>query len=537
MKVERIEQLLRAQPPDEPPYRGELLLGPRMVRATSAQVRERRRFAGALNAATFIIVLVGLIVGGLVLGPLAAPKVPPSHSTTTSETPLPSAPLGVIPWIEATPTPSPTPEPKPDPRTLRACTAGDLVLAARGWEGAGGSLAGSASVVNLTSTTCTVGGKPGIRLIDGTGAVIARGGDAKSAPGDELVVLPSGGVASVITVWGNWCGGPPRRPLSVRLSLPGSAGELSATIREGQLGSSADVPRCDSRGDGSTFGVPVALAAPEPSAGGYQPQGCGANELSAYLGEWGAAAGTFYANLVVLNAGGFDCLLESSPTFELADAAGRRLVVARSEPPASASNVLLPSGWAATVRIGNSDWCSPAPVTPLRANLVIGSARLAVEARSPIPVPACMSAPQTPARTLFLDGTLTIPGSPIAPEPDPVDTLPVSVTLSAIPKIAPGGTLDYTVTLTNISPYDQPLNVAAFCPAYTERLLLPRARKAIETLLALNCEPVGLLMANVPVTFRMRLPIPSDSPMGTATLIWQLGSRGPAAKATFTIGS
>jgi hypothetical protein len=538
MRLERIEELLRLQPPDEPRYPGQLLSGPRMVRASQAEIRGRRPFAAALNAATVIMVLLGVVVLVLVLGPLAAaPKVTPSTSTTASESPQASPALGVIPWLDATPMPSPPPEPTPDARTLPACTSDDVVLAASGWDGATGSLAGGASVVNLSSSSCTVGGKPGIELLDGRGTVIARGPTAKSAPGGQLVVLQPGGVASVGTVWMNWCGTPPMTPLSVRLFLPGSAGELVATIRGAVPATPNEVPRCDSRGTGSTIGVSPAFATPEPSEGGDQAQDCAADKLAAYLGDWVPAAGTSYANLVVLNVDGVECRLGTSPTLELRDAAGRHLVVARSEPPAaSASTVLLPPGWAAIVPIGFSNWCSPPPATPLRADLLVGSARLAIEARSPIPVPPCMSAPQTPPPSLFYDGMFAIPGSP-APEPDPVDSVPVSVTLSALPASSPGGTLQYTVTLTNVSPYNKPLNLAALCPAYTVRLFLPNNPNAIETHFALNCEPVGVLGANLPVTFAMRLPIPTEAPTGTATLVWQLDTRGAAAKATFTIGS
>jgi hypothetical protein len=490
----------------------------------------------ALNSGAVIAVLAGLVVVALAIGPLAAgPTARPAPSTSASETPLASPPLGVIPWTDATPTPSPTPEQTPDPGTLQACTGDDLVLTADGWGGATGSLVGGVSVVNLASRPCTVAGKPGLELLDGRGTVIAHG---SGATGTELVVLRPGGVAGVISVWGNWCGSPPRRPLSVRLSLPRVAGQLAATIREAGPGSVNDVPRCDSPGAGSTLGVPLAFAAPEPSAGAYQPQDCIASELAAYLGDWGAAGGTSYANLVVVNVDSLDCLLGSTPTLELRDATGRRLVAARSEPlPASESTILVPPGWAAIVRLGYANWCSALPATPLRADLVIGSARAAVEARSPIPLPACMSAPQTPPPTLFYDGRLTVPGSAIAPEPDPGETLPLSVTLSALPTTTPGGTLDYTVTLTNVSPYDKPLNLRALCPAYTERLFLPSEREAIDTYLTLNCDPVGVLAPHVPVTFMMRLHIPADSLSGTATLVWQLGAGGPAAKAAFKIGS
>src|SRR6266498_1585037 len=116
MKVERIEELLESQPPDEPPYRGELFLGPRLVRVTWFEPRGRRPVATALNSGAVIAVLIGLVVVALAIGPSAArPTIRPSPSTTASVTPHASPPLGVIPWIAATPTPSPTPEPTPDP--------------------------------------------------------------------------------------------------------------------------------------------------------------------------------------------------------------------------------------------------------------------------------------------------------------------------------------------------------------------------------------------------------------------------------------
>jgi hypothetical protein len=532
MRLERIESLLRSQPPDEPPYRGELLLGPRIVPATRGPVRGQRPIAGALAGAVVVAVLVGLIVA--VVGPFAAvPSNGPSPSTAVTGSPEASPPIGVISWIDATPPPPPTPEPTDDPRSLLACAAGDLVFEAQGWGGATGSQAGGASLFNISSNPCTVAGKPGIELLDSHGDVIATGRGPDASPGSPLVVLPTGASAGVITVWSNWCGNPPSRPLRIRLSLPGAGGELTAAVREDELTGPGSVPRCDSPGSGSTFGVPLDFEAPEPSSGGYQPEACGVDALAAYLGVWGAAAGTSYANLIVLNHGHVDCLFATSATIELRDANGHPVSVAASEPTAPV--VLLPPGWAAIATIGYSDWCTPPPALPLRADVVIGSARLAVVPRGPIPVPFCMSAPETPPPGMFFEKPFVVPGSPAPPEPDPVDTLPIDVTISPLPPTPPGGTLEYTVTLTNVSAYEKTLNLAAFCPTYMERLFLPGAGAAIETHLALNCGPAGVLQPNGSVTFAMRLPIPADATPGTASLTWQLGARGPAAKVTFEI--
>ncbi len=533
MRLDRIESLLRAGPPDEPPYRGELLLGPRVVPARRGPVRGRRPVAGAFAGAVVVAVLFGLAVA--VVGPFAAaPSNGPSASTAPTGTVEASRPLAAIPWIDATPPPPPTPGPTDDPRSLPACAAGDLVLEAQGWGGATGSQAGGASLFNISSNPCTVAGKPRIELLDSHGDVIATGRGPDASPGSALVVLQTGASAGVITVWSNWCGNPPPRPLRIRLSLPGAGSELTAAVREDDVSGPGSVPRCDSPGSASTFGVPLEFEAPEPSSGGYQPEACGVDALAAYLGDWGAAAGTSYSNLVVLNHGHVDCLFKTSATIELRDANGHPVSEAAAEP--TAPIVLLPPGWAASATIGYSDWCTPPPALPLRADLVIGADRVAVVARTPIPVPACMSAPATPPPGMFFEKPFVVPGSPAQPEPDPVDTLPIDVTISPLPRTPTGGTLEYTVTLTNVSAYEKPLNLAAYCPTYTERLFLPGAGAAIDTQLALNCGPAGVLEPNASATFAMRLPIPADATSGTASLTWQLGTRGPAAKASFEIG-
>jgi hypothetical protein len=537
VKPERIEELLRSQPPDEPMYHAELQLDAQGSRGARSRVRGRGPIAVALNMATVIAVVVGAVFVGLVVGQLAAIRtVGPSPSATPSETPEASLPIGVIPWINATPAPSPTPEPTPDPLSLPECTSADLALDAGGWGGATGSLAGGAVVINVSSNPCRVGGRPALGLFAKKGDAIAGGGAAESGTAGDAVVLSPGGVASIITVWSNWCGAPPPRPLFLSLSLANGGGHLAAMIREIGPSSADEVPRCDAPGAGSTIGVPLPFSAPEPSAGGYQPQACRADELAAYSGDWGAALGTSYTTLVVLNVGGFDCLLETAPSLEVRDADGRMLAVAQSEPPpSSASTSMLSSGWAAVTRLAFANWCSTPPALPLQLDLVIGSTQVKVAARSEIPVPACMSTPQTPP-TFAYDGPLAVPGSPVAPEPNPIDTLPLSVVLSPLATTAPGATLEYTVTLTNVSAYDKPLNLAAECPDYTERLFLPNGQAAIETHLVLNCQPAGWLEAHASLTFAMRLPVPADAQAGTATLVWLLGERGAGVKATFQVG-
>jgi hypothetical protein len=271
MRNERIGELFRERPADEPPYAGRLAPTPMPVLATRPHVRgrEARR---AVNLGVLLSAVVGVGVIGLVVSSLGARSQPSSPSSVGSSDAASMRPnaggspqLGVIPWLDARPSPAPTPDPTPDPGEFPSCTNDELVLVAGGWGGATGSVAGGASVINLASNPCTVGGKPEVDLLDGSGRVIAHGVSATAPSHDELIVLETGGEAGVLTVWTNWCGEPPARPLQVFLTLPREGGTLSTEIRDDSSGS---VPRCDSPGAGSSFGVPLMFAAPEPSSGG-----------------------------------------------------------------------------------------------------------------------------------------------------------------------------------------------------------------------------------------------------------------------------
>ena len=501
--------------------------------------------ASALFRFGAVVAVVVVALGAYAIGtapPTAGPSSAPSAAPTARSSEAPSSSLtadGIVPWIDATPSPAPTPEPTPDPRSYPPCTASDLALDAGGWSGATGLLEGGASVINVTQNPCTVSGIAGVELLDAEGRVVATGDTVAGGSNDGTVVVPSGGVAVVTIVWGNWCGAPPPLPVSIRLSLPAASGMLTSGVRVPTGGPFGEVPRCDNPGGGSSLDVLLPFAAPGPSSGGYQPSACVIDGLTAYLGDWGQAAGTSYAPLVVHNVGGVDCLLDTTPTFEVRAATGGVVVVVQPDsPPAGASTILLPAGWAAVATIGYADWCTEAPALPLHADLLISNESLSVEALAPIPLPPCMAQPATPAPEAFYETAFATPGTPAAPEPDRGNLLPVSVTLSPLPATAPGSVLEYSVTLTNIDPYQKPASLLAGCPSYTERLFLPGTPAAIETNLALNCDPVPVLEAGTPITFAMRLPVPADAPPGTATLIWQLGTSGAAApKATFQISA
>jgi hypothetical protein len=540
VKPDRIEELLHQRPPDEPVYRGSLDVD----RPPTHAVQGGPLTAGAAGLASLrwasLAVLAGLavVVGSFMLTSGTPPVSPVPSGTSVA----PTTPPGAIAWLDA-PYVIPTPEPTQDPASLPACPVDHLVLRAGGWGGATGSMAGGAQLVNLSGQACRVGSPVEAALLDASGETIAVSTELVGglSSNRDLVAVPGGGVLGAIVVWQNWCGAPPAMPLSLALTMPGPAPSDPTTRLKTQIHTSegALVPRCDSPGADSTISVAPLEAAGSSPIGGYQPEPCAATDLAAFSGEWGPAAGTDYSEIVVLNTGGFDCILPTQPAVELRDAHDAVLAGAGDLPQVPPS-IVLPAGATATVDLAFNDWCSAAPDLPLRADIVIGSARLDIVSlpveRGSIPVPYCNSAPATPPPGFGWNGPFAVAGAPEPPPADPGDTLPMSISIPPLPAATPGSTLVYTVTLTNTSAYDKPLNLSAFCPSYVQRLFLPGSRTSVESRRLLNCGPAGVLAAGGTATFEMRLAIPSDAPGGTATLVWQLGDTGPGLKTEFQIG-
>ena len=268
-------------------------------------------------------------------------------------------------------------------------------------------MGGGAGLINMSIEPCSIEGWPAVDLL-ANDTVIATG--TPTRPG-SVVVLPPGGVAGVITVWSNWCRDAHPPDLVLRLSVIGWDRGLVAPVVDWP-GSGGSVPRCDTPTAPSTIGVPEPWATSQRPEGGYVPEACTTAGLSAYLGSWGAAAETSYANVVVFNRSGVDCLLAASPPLELRDANGRLSLSAErwADPD---STFLLPAGWAAISTIGFANWCVAPPKLPFRFDLRIGAERLAIaptSARSEIGVPTCNSAPATPPPLLGYTGPFVLPG-------------------------------------------------------------------------------------------------------------------------------
>jgi hypothetical protein len=323
---------------------------------------------------------------------------------------VPTSPVaGASPRSNLTEPPTPDPEPTLDATRVAPCVADDLAMAAGGWGGATGSMAGGATLINVTSEPCRIAGKPALELRAKSGVVIAGGFPA--SPGEPVVLRP-GGVASVITVWGNWCDDPPARPLRLHLSLLDGAGTLAAEVHDWDM-TTASVPRCDAPSEPSTIGAPLPFAAPELDSGGVANGPCAAGDLESFLGGWGAAAGTGYAPVVILNRSGETCSITTSPDLELRDADG--MLLATGEPRLDGDSTLdLAAGTTAISSVGFANWCQAVPALPLRFDLLIGGEQVRIvpiSVGSEFGLPFCNSAPQTPPPSLFWSDPFALPGS------------------------------------------------------------------------------------------------------------------------------
>ena len=306
---------------------------------------------------------------------------------------------------------SSTPGDRPtiDTALVDPCPVGELAMAAGGWSGATGSIGGGATLINMSPITCSVSGTPELQLVAGGGAVIAAGPPATTGPS---VTLAEGATANLIAVWSNWCGDPPLLPLTLRLSLADVDGALSAVVRDWEKGGNS-LPRCDAAGSPSTIGAPQPFVGADPSSGGSGAAPCIAADLQGFLGGWGAAASSDYANIAVLNRSGEDCSLATSPPLELRDADGTLL--ATGEPWTEGAGMFdLPAGAAALTTIGFGNWCIAAPKLPFQFELDIGGGPLLLaptSERSEIGAPYCNSAPETPPPSLGYTGPFHLPES------------------------------------------------------------------------------------------------------------------------------
>jgi hypothetical protein len=169
----------------------------------------------------------------LLLGILAAVFVTRSPTSTNVNVGGPSTPF---PAASSVPKATPT------------CQASSL-QAQGTWQGAGGSVAGGVSFVNVGKDPCFVQGQPTVELFDQHGqrlSVVAAQPSVSVPPAARVLLAPRSGTASVLVQWFNWCGAD-SGPVVARVILPSATASITVAPPIGFL------PHCNNAASPSTI--------------------------------------------------------------------------------------------------------------------------------------------------------------------------------------------------------------------------------------------------------------------------------------------
>ncbi|MEA2593078.1 MAG: hypothetical protein QOD62_2909 [Actinomycetota bacterium] len=192
----------------------------------------------------------------LLLAVLAAVFVTRSPTSTKVNvggptTPIPAGSSVPGPTLPPTPGPSSTGTPaSPSSTTTPACQASSL-QAQGSWQGAGGSMAGGVSFVNVGKDSCFVEGQPTIELFDQHGQrlnVVAAQPSVAPLPPTRVLLAPRSTPASVLVQWFNWCGTDPG-PVGAKAILPSATASITVTPPIGLI------PHCNNAASPSTIDV------------------------------------------------------------------------------------------------------------------------------------------------------------------------------------------------------------------------------------------------------------------------------------------
>lgn len=150
--------------------------------------------------------------------------------------------------------------------SLKACMGADLRAAITDWSGNSSARIATVKVSSRSGVTCTLRGRPGVRLVDGKGRILLDSAKIKSVggpkvkSGDPIVVVGPVDALSLDVEWTNWCTSQPKRPLTVHLVLTDRGGLLKATkARESGFD---DAPKCTAKKGGSIVRVTHAWDGP-----------------------------------------------------------------------------------------------------------------------------------------------------------------------------------------------------------------------------------------------------------------------------------
>ncbi len=258
---------------------------------------------------------------------------------------------------------------------------------------------------------------------------------------------------------------------------------------------------------------------------------CAASDLRAVAGHGNGASGQSFNQVLLSNHSSSRCLLEGTPQVFLRTSAGRSIPL----PQAGMSVPWLKTPPGPALMAPNS----PAPL-PESVQTGFGQASLIYSMWD------CPADPPFSSVMMVLPnqrGTLTLPADgagyswggecegavvqrmavspfvPTQPQPTWADKSPISITVNLPDHIRAGQSLHYQVVLTNAS--DAPFRFHE-CPSYTEDASRDGSKNLANY--QLNCSGVGWLAPGTSVTFAMVLDIPANTPPGTGSLRWEMGS-------------
>ncbi len=314
-----------------------------------------------------------------------------------------------------------------------------------------------------------------------------------------------------------------------------SATATSATASGGPSGgTSQPVPWVDD--PASPYAAP---AVPAPASPVAQYPACSAAQLTGYPGNSVPGAGNVYTYFVLTNVSAQPCTIEGGPSSAVGFAAdGSQHVLGTAAMNQWGSLIGPPvnlrpgqSAQAVTDSGVAGDMCSSSVTFAFVAVAIgigdTGSVRVDFPNGKPLTLYLCGAA--VPSVLGF-----GVPAPNAGPPPSPLDVLTVSRSMpGAVP---PGGTADYTVTLTN--PTGQAVALTP-CPSYAEFMVVTGAGQPTDPLKAtsyyyLNCQAVPRIPGHASVTFDMRIQVPTGS--GTAKYGWQLQGTALETGGVTTLG-
>jgi hypothetical protein len=147
-----------------------------------------------------------------------------------------------------------SPVPQNFPPVQSSACAPDMLSASSSWQGATGALAGSISLMDVSSSSCTVPAYPAIALESGSSTLplsfVRQGTTTDAAP---LSLAPSASAQALFS-WRNWCAAAPKGPMRFVLMLQGGSLSIPVVSASGQP-VRPGAPRCDDKTSSSTLSL------------------------------------------------------------------------------------------------------------------------------------------------------------------------------------------------------------------------------------------------------------------------------------------